>query len=276
MSAYSSYDAIIYDLTSGKGKQAVFSKASLTTTAAKVSSLWGAGGYPAVGTNPSGLTARAVDSSTTGAITGIGNATTANQTFMTAIGMTSSVAAGVAMVVDRLLDYGSIQHTSSALQSMTNTATIPRYTTGAGTQMFMEITTLTGAQAATCTVTYTNQAGTGGRATTFTIDPAAVIVGGIPLVNGFFIPLYGTDTGVRSIESVQFSAANSAGVSNIVICMPICIVPLSIASSYTERDMVLQSPKLFQLYDGAALQLLLQSATTSSGAIQGMISAVAN
>lgn len=275
MASYGSYDAIIADLTAGKGAQAVFSKLTQVTTANKVSSLWLAGGYPGVGSSPPDLNSRTVSRATTGAINGIRNAPTANQTFMTAVGASSSIAAGTLMLVDRLLDYGNISNASASPQSTIASGVLTRYTTGAGVEMFLETTAALGATAATCTITYTNQAGTAGRTTTFTMD-VSTVVGGIPQAHGFFVPLQSGDYGVRSVQTIQFSAANTTGVCNLVLCMPITMIPVREANTYTERDMVLTSPKLFQIQDDAALQFLLQNATTTSGNIQGMISAVAN
>ncbi len=98
-------------------------------------------------------------------------------------------------------------------QDMVQSASLPRYATGAGVQI-MAVAQSASSTVGTFTVSYTNQAGVPGR----TSSPAytKVVSGGGTLVSSTtnavdgsqpFIQLQAGDSGVRSIESVTFSAA---------------------------------------------------------------------
>lgn len=155
MPGFPSYDAVLDALTvAGKGEDYYFNKATITTVANTFWSLWTAAGQPGAGTfGGTPLAARVVNSSTTGAL-GFTNPTAPDTKHLLALNAASSVAAGTLLVVDRLLDYATISATSTSLQTMDNTATLSRYTTGAGVQMFFEVTTALGATPQTCTITY--------------------------------------------------------------------------------------------------------------------------
>lgn len=167
--ALNSYDNILAALTDGKGQPFHFNKASITTIANAFYSLWTAAGQPgAGGFSGTPLAARAVTGATTGALR-FTNPTGPDLLHMISLAASSSVAAGTLVVVDRLLDYAGIDATSTSLQSADNTVTLPRYTDGAGVQMFCSPTTTLGATPQTVTITYTNQAGTTGRTTTLSL-----------------------------------------------------------------------------------------------------------
>lgn len=167
MPGFSSYDQIIDALTvQGKGQDYFYNKASIATAAASFWSLWTAAGQPgAGGFGGTGLAARAVSATTTGALK-FTNPTAPDTLHLLALSAASSVAAGTLLAVDRLLDYPGISCTSTSLQTMDNTVTIPRYTTGVGVQMFAEVTTTLGATPQTLTIAYTDQGGTAGNVAT--------------------------------------------------------------------------------------------------------------
>ncbi|MGH8566542.1 MAG: hypothetical protein ACREXU_00625 [Gammaproteobacteria bacterium] len=271
--ALNSYDNILAAWTAGKAQDYFYNKASITTVANSFWSLWAAAGQPGAGAfGGTALAARAVSSSTTGALS-FTNPTGPDILQMVSFTAASSVAAGSLLLVDRLLDYPTISCTVTTLQTMDNTATLPRYTTGAGVQMFAEVTTTLGATPQTLTITYVNQAGTTGRVTTLSPVTSSA-VNRLPQVS-FFIPLQAGDTGVRSITSVQFGGSMGAGVLNMTLCRPVVDLPIQVAATMVERNMVLHTPRLFQIVDNAALSFLLFSATTSSGALVGRTTAVA-
>lgn len=271
--ALNSYDNILAALTAGKGQDYFYNKASITTVANSFWSLWTAAGQPGAGAfGGTPLAARAVTSSTTGAL-GFTNPTGPDILQLVGFTAASSVAAGSPLMVDRLLDYAGVSCTSTSLQTMDNTATLPRYTTGAGVQMFAEVTTTLGATPQTMTITYEDQDGNAGAVTTLApvVSSAATR---LPQVS-FFIPLAAGDSGVRSITSVQFGGSMGAGVLTLTLCRPVVELPIQVAAMMVERNMVLHTPRLFQVVDNAALSVLLFAATTSSGALVGRVSAVA-
>ena len=111
-------------------------------------------------------------------------------------------------------------------QDMDNTVVLPRYASGNGVQM-MAVGQSASSAVGTFTVSYTNQDGVAGRTsqTTYT----KVIGGGGTVVSSSnnavtgshpFIGLQAGDSGVRSVESVTFSAAGG-GLLAIVLVKPL-------------------------------------------------------
>jgi hypothetical protein len=196
---------------------------------------------------------------------------------LTGLGGLSTVAtpAHQILLVDRLLYYPGIV-VSGALQSMTASAAIPRYTTGAGVVAWPEVvgSTLTIA-GTTFTMTYTNQAGTAGRVSPSVVVDTNPIVGRIPFAHGFFIPFQAGDTGIRSIEDITFGAAGTGGTITMVLGRVLARLPLFTQNAFVERDLVLQTPRFPEIIDDACLQLLVMAGTTSTGLLAGNIDAVA-
>lgn len=112
------------------------------------------------------------------------------------------------------------------LQEMTQTASLTRYTSGHGVMM-MAVSQSASSAVGTFTVSYTNQDGTAGRTSSTTYTK--VVSGGGTLVSSTnnavtgsqpFIELQAGDTGVRSVQSVTFSAAGG-GLMAIVLVKPL-------------------------------------------------------
>jgi hypothetical protein len=73
-----------------------------------------------------------------------------------------------------------------------------------------------------------------------------------------FLPLAGGDSGVMSVQSAQFSAASaSAGFIDLVLCVPLCAIPITTAFVMAERDLVTQLQSLPRVYDGAVLGMFI-------------------
>jgi hypothetical protein len=190
-------------------------------------------------------------------------------------GCSSSGITGSLLLVDRLLDYATIDHTSIVVQALTNVQTLGRYTDGAGVLAVMEVTTVLGATVQNITITYTNQSGTAGRVATTSIIVSSA-VGRVPHTP-MFLNLQGSDTGVRSIQSVQFDAGNTGGVSAIALVRPFFYVPQVAVGIWSERDLVLQIPNLPQLQNDHALMWYWNmGAGVSNPVFQGEIAAAEN
>lgn len=110
-------------------------------------------------------------------------------------------------------------------QMMDNTLTLPRYATGAGVQM-MAVAQSASSTIGTFTVNYTNSEGVAGRVSQNTFTKA--VAGGGILVSSTdatvagsqqFIGLQAGDSGVRSVESVTFTAAGG-GLMALVLVKP--------------------------------------------------------
>ncbi len=112
------------------------------------------------------------------------------------------------------------------LQEMIQTAALTRYISGQGVMM-MAVSQSASSAVGTFTVSYTNQAGVAGRVSDVTYTK--VVAGGGTLVSSTkaavtgsqpFIQLQAGDTGVRSIQSVTFSAAGG-GLMALVLVKPL-------------------------------------------------------
>lgn len=273
MPGFSAFDQIIDAQTvQGKGQHIVGNKASITTVASAIWSLWTAAGEPGPGTfGGTGLAARAVNGDTTGAAR-FTNPASPDTLHAIAAWLASTIAAGTFHLIDRLLDYSGISCTSTSLQTMDNTATIPRYTTGAGVAMFAEVTTTLGATPQTLTINYLDQGGAAGVATLSPVVSSAT--GRVPQL-GFFIPRAAGDSGVRSITSVQFGGSMGAGVLTLTLCRPLFIMPNTQANFPFLLNLVTSFPLLQKIENDAALMWLLKAAGASSGNVDFGIQAAA-
>jgi hypothetical protein len=127
------------------------------------------------------------------------------------------------VLLDRLSHQGGLVGNSTSLQT-TNlpTAALTRYTSGVGVWVFAEIYSSIGLTAADLSITYTNQDGTGSR------TGRLVAVGSSLSQSNTALPiaLQAGDTGVRSVESVQFATApGSAGNWGITLAKPLLMIP---------------------------------------------------
>jgi len=135
-------------------------------------------------------------------------------------GVTSS---GVVFICDRLSHQGGLVANIATTQT-TNlpTAALPRYTSGDGVWIGLEVYTVLGATEVTATVSYTNQAGTSGRTGTCRIG------GGTRGANQYLgvVALQAGDTGARSVESVTLSiTTGAAGNFGVTLFRPIVPFP---------------------------------------------------
>jgi hypothetical protein len=87
----------------------------------------------------------------------------------------------------------------------------------------------------------------------------------------FFIPLNAGDTGLRKATAIQFSAANSAGASALVIGHPLAWVPLNKADEGQVLDGINSAFSLVRLLDNACVAFLelkgVATATNYAGSI---------
>lgn len=155
---------------------------------------------------------------------------------------------------------------------------------GGGVRMYYVIDNAlgNGANAATTVIKYTNQSGTENRWNGATINNmAADVVAHIPHSGvgagkyGPFIPLQSGDYGIRSVDTLQFSAAQATADAavDVIVCRLIAELPVTTAFVAAERDLLNQIPSLPKIRDGACLMFLHHSgAVTASGvAFQGYI-----
>lgn len=170
---------------------------------------------------------------------------------------------GTLMLVDMCLYYPGINMNTSSAQTLTNASTLTRYTTGAGLRAALVIVTSAGATAHNVSLSYTNQAGTAGRALPVTVACTASAItphithSGTAANNyGPFLPLASGDTGIRSVQTLTLSAASLAGTAALALYKPLLTIPITTAGVAAERDLMNQLPSLPRVYDTACLTWL--------------------
>jgi hypothetical protein len=166
------------------------------------------------------------------------------------------------LLCDYLMHYPLIDGDDTAQQDLDNTATLPRYTDGAGVQMMGVITTPMAANAV-MTVSYTNQAGVSGRTSTSAALFGTVVGTVLSAANSStaansaspFLPLASGDTGVRSIESVTLSSG-AGGFFALVLVKPIAQLSLREGVTANEVEQLRQRGSVPEIKAGAYLNLI--------------------
>lgn len=293
MAGFTSQDDMINAIsTDGKFYRADWNKLTFATTA-QTAGVWyslfrGGGNPPAdtilgTGTN---LAFQALRDDTTNA-TGIqhGGDVGAGAGFkhlLTAAAQTAAATTApcVLMLVDLLGFYPITTVTTTTAQVLDNTVTLPRYTTGAGVQAFVTPSTVMGAGTPNISLpSYTNSAAIAARATPATLPigntaaPVTQIVYSGTGTGKFgpFMPLMAGDAGIRSVQQFQLSATYTSGVLNLVLCRPLCTLPITTLGVTAERDLVNQFMSMPKVFDEACLAILMLAgaATPVTSALSG-------
>lgn len=179
------------------------------------------------------------------------------------------------ILCDYLLYYPSIEDGNTDPQTMDNTLTLPRYTTGKGVQMMaVTISSRTGGQ--TFSVTYTNSEGVAGRVTPNVTQntaaaPGSITTSSLTTQSGGhpFIPLADGDLGVRSIESVQMNGADT-GFFALVLVKPLLYTQIRGIDAPYDKDPLIFANELEEVQDDAFLSLLaLPNGSLSGVAVRG-------
>jgi hypothetical protein len=266
---FSSMDDFVNKVTnSGKFWRADWNK--ITGAAAYTAGRWydlsGLNGTPVANAFTGTALAAQVPTDTTGFGLWHGGNVSTDTKHLTNIGAYSAVATavpGVLMLCDMCLYYPGINMNVATAQTLNNTNTLTRYTTGAGLRAALVVTATTGATAHNLSMSYTNQAGTAGRALPVTVSCTASAI--VPHIThsgtaannyGPFLPLASGDTGIRSVQSVTLSAASLAGTAALCLYKPLATLPITTLGVAAERDLMNQLPSLPQVQDGACLTWL--------------------
>ena len=276
MPGFSSMDDFITETTvNGKFFRADWNKNVFPTTAQTAGtwySLSQGAGNPSASTLFGGgtnLAFQAMDDTQAGAIPHGGNVSTDTKHIVNASAFSAAATTmpAVFMLVDMLGFYPITTTTAITAQTLSNAVSIPRYTTGAGVQAFITPSTVYGAGSPTVTLSYTNSAGVAARATpaapALPTETTASPVGSITCSGtgsgkyGPFLPLAGGDSGIRSVQSITFSASHTSGVANLVLCRPLLTLPMTTVGVAAERDLMNQVPSLPRVFDGANLSWLM-------------------
>ena len=168
-------------------------------------------------------------------------------------------------LLDYLMFYPFVDMGTTDEQAMTNTQVLTRYTDGDGVRIMAVLVAPHGLAGDTFLVNYTNSDGVAGRITKLHTMNTACAVNGTILTTqqtgagrfGPFLSLQGTDSGVRSIESVTCTAGTDVGLFTMVLVKPLAEMTVREITAPTEKDFYRQSGgKLPQIVDDAYLNFI--------------------
>jgi hypothetical protein len=279
--AFASYDDLIAEMTAGKRLSLPFNQ---TWTVAPVAGvwydLWPLGGTPGSGVyTGTNYTFTRTTETTAGALYHGGAKSPDTKHLIRFLASQSAAALDRLMVIDRVGYYPIPNPHPTVAQALTNTSGPDRYVS-AGEPGLRAFIVNAGAGGATVgnlsALSYTDQDGNAGAAmpTTPTVGPNPAssaapstttaarfqfAVGGL----GPFLPLAAGDVGMRSVQSITFSAAINQ-LAALVLCRPLISIPLSGANAPTERELVMMLAGLQRVYDSACLSLLAYAHTATA------------
>lgn len=279
--AITTYDGIINGRANGKAEDRNFYLSSQTSVASQWHSLIrSATKFPAGTFAPAAIPGgTATNRATTGSIVvGISNPTGTDKKYLITVGYACSATLNTLILVDTLIAASSIN--ANTTSNTVNTTALTRYTGGAGVLATMEVTTALGATASNVTMTYTDQDNLS-QTTTATAMTTSAIAGRLqPIETGPFMRLAAGDTGVRSVQTIAFSAAMGAGSAlNLYLYYPLHFLPGIANNIYIERDSTVQIDGLTELVKGTDseigfLNVLALPASTTTGNFSAFIRTV--
>ena len=175
-----------------------------------------------------------------------------------------------AFLLDYLMFYPLIDGDDTAEQTLDNTNTLTRYSSGEGVRIIL-VSTAPMTLSALCTITYTNSEGVSGRAVTFAVGAGLNIgvslstagTSGAAGTETPFVPLASGDHGVRSIESIQLAAA-TGGIICAILVKPIADIMSYEVQSSTEKIYGIDNQNLPEIKQGAYLNLLIKRGNGST------------
>lgn len=168
---------------------------------------------------------------------------------------------GMVQIHDRLVAFGAVAATGVGAKASVTPA-LPRYTTGAGVRVVIEVRSQTLTATRTITLTYTNELGVGSRTSSSVVLPTSS--GGGLTNQTFYVGLQAGDLGVRSVEAVNVTAETGGGTSTIDVVLYYPLVQIvgepqlttaAAAQSYWlhARDYFAEIAAVPRIFDGATL-----------------------
>lgn len=190
---------------------------------------------------------------------------------------TANMAPAYFMLLDYLGHYGLIDCDSTDAQNLETPAGLTRYASGEGVQM-MAVCTVPQTATATAQVGYTNSDGVAGRTATFylnaanigTINSAASNTAGAAQRTPF-VPLAGNDGGVRSVQSITFSAS-AGGFISLVLVKPLMQQVLRETAVASEKQPYQADGRAPKVLPGACLNhIFTAGASATSSIVRGHV-----
>ena len=123
------------------------------------------------------------------------------------------------------------------------------------------------------TMSYTNQAGTGGRTATISSYPATAVIGTV-----VWFQLAAGDTGVRSIQSITLGTSYAGGAISLIAAVPVAMAPNLVANLGGiggPPHGIRGSDTGIRLYDGACL-LPFYVATATTATVTSGVAEIVN
>lgn len=272
-----SIDNLYASFSAGRSRRTDFNKitGAAAYTAGRAYEMFSLGGYPVATTFPGSALACVNCSDSAGDGTnrfGLphgGNVSTYIKHLVTS-GLMSTAATGVPAtlkLVDLVSYWPGIDMNQGAVQNLTGTPTLTRWPNGEGLRLSLAARSTTGATAHNLQISYTNQAGTSGRAlpgtvacTVSAITPHIVHSGTAANNYGPELPLASGDTGVQNVDNIDLSAASaSASTAVLLLYKVIADITISVTNIKTEKEFANQFPSLPQIPDDACLGFILQA-----------------
>jgi hypothetical protein len=176
---------------------------------------------------------------------------------------------GYVIIADRLSHMGGLSAASTALQSV-NTAALTRYTDGVGVMASIDITSLIGTTATTCTVNYTNDADQSRTSEEIAIGATNNREASRSIV----IPWKAGDRGIKSVQSITLLASTTlAGAFGITLWKPLFAMPIpSLGAQPFIFDSVMTcSGNMPIIQNGACLYYLVNATNVSTGIYQSTL-----
>ena len=165
------------------------------------------------------------------------------------------------ILLDYLMYYPFVDMGVIGQQNLTTNISLPRYPTGAGVQV-MAVEVASQAGGSTFNFSYTNSSGVSGRTSqTVTCNTQTVngtIITSAPNTlgcNGPFIPLQAGDTGVQSIQSVNFITGD-VGLITLVLVKPLVSFAVFDITAPVEREYIIDSDICVAIKDDAYLNFI--------------------
>jgi hypothetical protein len=172
-------------------------------------------------------------------------------------------------ICDYVLYYPSIDEGTTDAQALTNTVTLPRYTTGKGLQI-LPVTVGTRTTAADFFVTYTNDSGVAGRTSstvTLNTGPVGTVAASSTATQTSgnpFIGLQSGDTGVRSIDSVTMTTS-SDGLFSLLLVKPLATNIIRGIDAPTEKNYAVDQMEFPEIQSDAYISMLCLPQGSLSG-----------